>query len=340
MNSENVSIIQKEIIVPIESELSRTIKFVVFIILEPVAVVCNIFLVYSLIVDKHLRAALHHHVILLLLLVTLVTNLVEIPRVLHFLYFGIVTSRSTASCLAWQWLDFLVYGLANTLMMWASFERHILVFHNNLLRTRRSRFFIHYLPLMSIVIYMITWYTSLVFFYPCERIFDYAKPLCGSPCFTNYRVLSLIDLLMHTWIPIFLSMIFSIALVMRVVYTSRAIHQNHSRWHRYRRMIIQLWSISLLYIGCLCPYSITEMIDVTLGLPKQLLVIKTFYLFYLYWFLTLLLPFTCLSALSEVTHRYRVKIRNWIHKTNVIIPAYGQMQHYSTMPLTNVRTLG
>src|SRR5690606_19514091 len=137
----------------------------ILIVLEPPSLLCNLFFVYHLITDRNLRTAIHHHVILALLIVSLLTNFIEIPHILHYLRLGIVTSQTTLSCLIWQWCDYLFYGQANILMLWASFERHLLVFHNHLINTSRSRFFTHYLPLLLIVIYLTLFYTIVIFFY-------------------------------------------------------------------------------------------------------------------------------------------------------------------------------
>jgi hypothetical protein len=124
-----------------ETEWTRNIKFSAFIALEPLASICNCLLVYYLIADRRLRQTLNYHTFLGLLIVSLVTNLVELPRVLHFLRLGIVIPQTKASCLSWMYCDFILYGFINVLMLWASIERHLLVFHSQLynrLRFKRS----------------------------------------------------------------------------------------------------------------------------------------------------------------------------------------------------------
>ncbi|CAF3784076.1 unnamed protein product [Adineta steineri] len=285
-----------------ETILTRNSKFGILLILEPPSLLCNFIFVFYLIIDHNLRVAIHHHVILALLIVSLLTNLIEIPRILHYLRIGIVTPQTTMSCLMWQWCDYLLYGQANVLMLWASFERHILVFHSRFVSTTRGRLFIHYLPLFLIIIYLILFYTIVILIYPCKRNFDFELPLCGQPCFTDYSILSLYDLFIHSWLPTFFIAILSVSLVVRVINRKRTLLQQDIPWRKHRRMILQLLSISCLYLICMGPYTLIQVIDLLVGLPDGAEYIKNVYFFYVYWLLTLLLPYTCIGCLPEVRH--------------------------------------
>ncbi|CAF1338538.1 unnamed protein product [Adineta ricciae] len=303
-----------------ETTLSRYSKFSVFLVLEPPSVLCNSLFVFYLIKDRNLRLAIHHHAILALLIVSLLTNLIEIPRILHYLRTGSVGTHSSISCLLWQWLDYLFYGQANLLMLWASFERHILVFHGYLVSTSRGRLLIHYLPLLFIVFYLIFFYIIVIFFHSCEKQFDFTSPLCGQPCFTQYPVISLYDLFAHSWLPTFFITLFSVALVIRVINRKRPVARQDIPWRKHRRMILQLLSISTLYFSCMGPYTLIQVIDSLIGLPSTAAYIKNVYLFYVYWLLTLLLPYVCIGCLPEVTNKIRRQVKNWNNRENMIMP--------------------
>lgn len=304
----------------IDSSFVRYFKFSVLLVLEPPALLCNGFLVFYLLTDRNLRTTLHHHVILLLLLVTLVTNLVEIPRILTFLRLGVATPQTTISCLFWQWADYLLYGQGNVLMMWASFERHLFVFHNHLFGNARRRFLYHYLPLVSINVYLILFYIVAVFLHPCQKTFHFTLPLCGQPCFTDDSIFSLYDLFVHSWLPIVLIVVFSLGLILRVLYPKVVLRQQQVQWRRYRRMVLQLCAISSLYMIIVGPYCLMEVLDLLFGLPERVMYVKSIHLFYLYWLLTLLLPFVCLGCLPEVTNRFRQQVKRWIHQHNAVLP--------------------
>jgi hypothetical protein len=107
-----------------ETEWTRNIKFSVFVALEPLALICNCLLVYYLIADRRLRQTLHYHTFLGLLIVSLMTNVVELPRVIHYLHIGIVTPQTNASCLSWMCCDFVLYGFVFSLF--ATNSKHAL----------------------------------------------------------------------------------------------------------------------------------------------------------------------------------------------------------------------
>ena len=82
-----------------ETEQTRRIKFGLFVALEPPALVCNVILIYYLIADPALRRTIHYHAILVLLIVTLLTNLVESPRIIHYLHVALIIPQSDINCL-------------------------------------------------------------------------------------------------------------------------------------------------------------------------------------------------------------------------------------------------
>ncbi|UJR18741.1 hypothetical protein I4U23_005647 [Adineta vaga] len=66
-----------------------------------------------------------------------------------------------------------------------------------------------------------------VFFIPCENSYDYTVPVCGeSPCYQSYRVFGLWDLFVNNWTPILLEGIISVALILRVQWQKRRLHQS------------------------------------------------------------------------------------------------------------------
>ena len=69
-----------------ETQFTRNVKFGLFVALEPPALICNSILVYYLITDRTLRKTFHYHAILALLIVCLLTNLIEVPRIIRYLH--------------------------------------------------------------------------------------------------------------------------------------------------------------------------------------------------------------------------------------------------------------
>ncbi|CAF1590814.1 unnamed protein product [Rotaria magnacalcarata] len=222
-----------------ETQFTRYIKFGVFIALEPPALICNCALVYYLIVDQILRNTLHYHALLYLLIVTLVTNLIEVPRIIHYLHIGTVIPQTDLNCRIWIWCDWTLNGCINLLMLWASIERHLLIFHAHIFTTPKQRFYFHYLPPITSVVYLLLFYAGAIFIYPCEQQFDFSQPMCGYPCYTTYISISYYDLFAHTWIPEFCGILLDIGLVMRAAFRKRVGQQQQVMINFVRPELVQ-----------------------------------------------------------------------------------------------------
>lgn len=304
-----------------ESPTSRWLKFWLIVCVEPISLLCNVSLIVCLVKERRLAECLHQHVLLLLLIVSFLTNAIEIPRILHYLRLGAVRPSTSASCLTWQWCDYLLFAQSNVLMFWASFERHLLVFNSNLFVLRKYRFYFHYVPLVVAMVYVLVFYLLVIFVYPCEPIYDFATPLCGSPCFNSNASLSLYDLFVHSWIPILLIGFFSLTLILRVSFRQRLFTRQQTQWRRYRRMIVQLLLISSIYLICLGPYTLIQIIDLIFGLPAIAKEVQGVHLFYLYWVLSLLFPFVSLQCLPEVKAKMKKFILKSFAKRNLVVPS-------------------
>jgi hypothetical protein len=299
MNSSTIN--STESLVFYDTQQIRNIKLGLFIALEPPALICNCILIYYLITDRALRHTLYYHAILALLIVTLLTNLIELPRIIHYLSILVVIPQTKINCLFWQWCDYSLCTSINSYMFWISLERYLLIFHGGLYTTAKRRLSLHYLPLITIFIYIFLFYAIAIFIYPCEPQLDFTQPLCGFPCYTTYANISLYDLIAHTMIPMPLGMLLDTTLVIRVLFRKRVgLQQQGGQRHKHRKMVIQLLSISSLYLTCQLPYYATVFIQLFVTLPDWAAYMQTIYFYYLFWLLTLLLPFVCIGCMTEV----------------------------------------
>jgi hypothetical protein len=312
-----------------ETQQTRNIKFALFVSLEPSVLICNFVLIYYLIADRTLRQTLQYHAVLALLIATLLTNLVEVPRIIRYLQIGIVVPQTNINCLIWQWCDFLLFGTVNVLMLWTSIERSLLIFHGNLYATAKHRLFFHYLPPIGIIIYMIMFYIVAIFIYSCEEEFDFTQPLCGIPCYTTYRNISFYDLVAHTWIPLCFGIIIDISLIIRVIYRRRVgVQHQGAQWRRYQKMIIQLLLISSLYLTCQIPYASVVFLELFFTLPDFLSYIQMVYFYYSFWLLTLLLPLACMGCMSEVRNKIKNSFTQRMRQNMMVGPTTtGRLQN-------------
>jgi phosphatidylglycerophosphate synthase len=109
----------------------------------------------------------------------------------------------------------------------------------------------------------------------------------------------------------FIIIFFSIFLLVRVIRQKRYIHQR-IEWRKFRKMTIQLLSISALFFFFSLPTVVISLAQVC-GLPNGALGQFQLYLSFTRYFLPLLLPFVCLSSLPEVWTKLNRLIINRQH---------------------------
>ncbi|CAF1319907.1 unnamed protein product [Adineta steineri] len=155
--------------------------------------------------------------------------------------------------MTWTYIDYAVFVSITLLVAWASIERHILIFHQNLVSTQIKRFLVHYLPLFTVTMYPFIYYIIIYFVLPCDPWINFTTPGCGiSACAYNTAFLGMWDSIAHNIVPIFIIVIFSMALFVRIWYSKYRINQR-MRWKNYRKMSIQLLSISAIYLIIVFP---------------------------------------------------------------------------------------
>ncbi|CAF1325883.1 unnamed protein product [Rotaria sordida] len=297
--------------------LPKPIRFWLLMIFEVPSLACSLILLYYLFIDRNLRQSLSNHVIMVLLIIGLFSQLIDIPFYLNYLRINYVWPPITISCLMWWFAATGISNLTNIVMAWASIERHILVFHDQWLLTKRKRLLIHYFPLLTIVLYGFIYYIIILLIFSCENMYAYEFDWCFYPCYYNNKSLALYDTIVNSILPTPIITIFSIALIIRVIKQKQTVHR-HFNWRRHRKMVIQLLSITALFLFFNFPMT-TLVLANACGLPDGATGQFEFYTYYLYHFVSLLMPFVCLGSLSEV--RKKIK-RMIIFRTmiNVITP--------------------
>ena len=297
-----------------------SVQFWTFLIFEIPSLACTIFLLYHLLSNRQLRNALHNHVIIIFLFLIFFIEILDNPLYIDAYRFGGYQNSfpiTTSICLMWWLIDYGFYGAITVFLAWGSIERHILVFHpRQLLRTPRQRFFIHYLPLIIISVYLSAFYIGVIFFPPCVNTFDFTSLGCGlSPCYEDVVYLNTWDYLGNGIVCTFIETIFSVALIIRILWQKYHIHQRVN-WRKHRKMASQLLSVSCLSLTIVFPQSLIIVIRQFGGSSMSNFASGADpYLFYLYTFVVFLLPFICLGTLPEVWKK--LWIFNPKHQRNV-----------------------
>ena len=157
-----------------------------------------------------------------------------------------------------------------------------------------------FLPLVLIAVYLIGFYIGVIILPPCENVYYFDSLACGSyPCYQDVPWLNTWDYVCNGVLCNILEAIFSISLLLRTIWR-KFYSQRRFHWKRYRKMTIQLLSISTLSLCINLPQSLIILIQNLHPDLSDFGVSVEPYLFYLTGYIILLLPFVCLGCLPEL----------------------------------------
>ena len=268
--------------------ISETIIFWTYLVLHILCALCSLFVLYYLLFDRNLRQALHNHVIIILLIIGLLQQVTITPWMLYFYSHNREWDRSEIFCRIWSYIDWSLYIIQTFLFAWGTVEKHILIFHHQWTTTTKQRFFLHYLPLIVILLYGLIFYL-IVFFFPfCENDYDSSYMICLYPC-------SLLDY----WLGIWETMVHQLFPLSIIVLWQKYRRHQIIRWGRYRKMILQLFSISLLYLTFSFPLALIytfNYFDVSEYFTDDIFLYAEFFSFLTYF----LFPLISLLSLPEI----------------------------------------
>lgn len=279
--------------------LSKAIKFWLLLVGVTCSLPCYVFLLYYFLSRKRIREALYNHVIIASLVVGLIIVSLDLTCHLGFLRLDFIIPSTPGICLIWQLVDYGFWYGDLFLKAWASIERHILIFHSNTMNTLNKRIFFHYLPVAFATFYAPLVYVYLVFFYPAEHIYDYSILVCGGPYYYYGIPAWLIwyESLFHYVIPIFLTLIFSNALLIRVIQRKRHLRVAQG-WRQYRKMTLQILFISIIYLFDL-PYIVVTIVRWS-GFPDFGTDVQGPYFYYVNYVPIVLFPFAILGTYPKL----------------------------------------
>lgn len=248
------------------SASSRAITYIVLQLFQLLSLPAYLFVGFHLVTNTNLRQKLSNHAILVLLVFNFIVLTIDMSFILNFLRSGVISPSTNITCLIWIFIDICMYNGSNLLMCWVSIERRLLIFHMNWLNTRKRRFFLHYLPLASVVTYTLVYYIYVVFFYSCENDFNFTFAFCGYPCYILQPAPNLftIENLLHQVAPCFIIVGFSAALLARTL-LGKCVRRQMIVWRRYKKMTVHLLTILLVYLIFIFPYTINPLAELING---------------------------------------------------------------------------
>lgn len=225
---------------------------------------------------------------------------------LDHLLTGMIHPSTYTTCIILTYIDSITYYISLFLMAWISFERHLLIFHGKIFNTKRGRILAHYLPLCFILTYVPIYYFAVDFLYKCENHFDYTLFFCGFVCYMNIpgSVLFGVELMIHQVAPTILIALFSSTLFIRVVFQRRRLQQA-IEWNKYRKMILQLFGTSMVYMVFATPWSINPIVEAA-HLPP-VFTYDAYANFLTYWTMGIpcMVPFVIAFSMPKLNPKFR-----------------------------------
>ncbi len=274
------------------------------------SIIVSIFNLYHFLTSRELCTALNNHVLILLLLCGLIEEVTDISWLIHFFLTGTVVSSTPAFCLTWAFIGPSSYISNFILMAWASIERHILIFYPNWFATKRKRLFFHYLPLATCILWPMIFYSVTLLILPCNAPMQYIGKYCGRyTCLRNISWATWIDTIANYIIPAVTTVIFSVVLFVRVLYSRYRI-RGRIDWKNYKILALQLLPISTLYLVLQFPEMILYA-AYTGGLSRS--IAADYYpdsVCFTYWVI-LFTPFAISMSLPNLKRKCRNAILFW-----------------------------
>ena len=282
------------------------IKYIILQTCLVPSIICSLYTLVRLLFDRNLRTAIHNHTCLLLLVISILDAFFNHPLTLNYLRTNRVTPSTDTTCLVWNFFNSIFVVSTYWTMAWGTIEKHILIFAPTLLVTQRNRFLLHYLPLfLTTFVYPVIAAMIFILFYPCQNKFDMSSLYCAFPCSLSIRSVALYTRFAHNFIPAFTVVSATALLIMRVIKHKRHIRTNRFTWRRYRRMVSQSLSLSSLFLILTLPATTVSIVQnccqATFAADLQISVFN-----FLLRFLTIFMPFICLSSLPESQPKIRL----------------------------------
>ncbi|CAF1513464.1 unnamed protein product [Rotaria sordida] len=295
MNFENDSLIGLTSFV--DSEYSRLIKLLIFVPIDVISIPLSILIIHYLYRKNYEHRILSDDILIVLISISLIDIIFQQLGVLIYFKSSYVWPSSSIYCLIWNYFSYLDYYLNLYLTVWASIQRHIMIFYYNLFNTAVRRFFFHKFSLILIILYGIVVYICLIILNSCENSFILSKPWCGRVCFIFNRIEYLYDWLINCVLPICLIIVLNIILLIQVIRQKNRIKQNRFIWRKCRKLTIQMISISSIYIICFILSGIITILRILLSDPYFGFNVIQVCFQYTFLFANALLPFVTLSLL-------------------------------------------
>ncbi len=315
MENNSIIIINHISLVPLLNV--QTIEFILLLIIEIFAIIYTLFLLIYIVLHWQLIVikALHNHPILLLIIISFFYIILDLPFTINSYRLGYDNPRTVSFCLWWYWIDSTLMTISLCFTATASIQRYFFIFKTHLLRIRRTRWIIHYIPLIFCIIYPPLFYLIIILFYPCKTLNINDSQYCLSPCYVKNPLLLNIDWMINSALPLIIIILATGILVGWMIHSMWNLdHPQLFIWKKQKKLILQLLAFSLVYASGWTPSTVIYLLKIfsldTFNENQSIII----YLCYMSYFICPLQPFICLFILPEPFHYIKDKVKQILSK--------------------------
>ena len=289
--------------VGMDSSIDQSIQFILLLMIEVLAMVWTSLILFYFIRNFHriFTKTLRDHGFFLLTVLSFLYITLDLPFTINSYRLGYDQPRSPLFCRYWYWIDYSIIGSSTFLTVTISIQRHILIFNVAYFNRTYCRYFLHYIPLVSCLLYPTMLYLVLVYIYPCGNSSEEYLIHCAYPCYSSNRILFHIDWMLNTLMPVGGIIVSNTVLIFRVIYSLRKLPRKRPLvLKRQRKLTIELLVISSLYAIGWGPSTIVGVLQ-EIFLPDLLERIPILnYINYISYFVCPLQPLLYLIISSEM----------------------------------------
>ena len=279
---------------------SNRIKFWILLVLQLLSLSCFVYVFSKFVFKKQFHQTIHNHVVILLLSVSFLFVTVALSLTLAYLYTSQVYPASVTFCTLWNWFHYSVNIINMFLMAFASIERNWLIFYPNVVKNKVRKFLLHYCPLAFCVLYPPIFYASAMSIHQCAPDYNFTQLLCKWPCYFYNQDWTNVDLFFNNYTPLCTIPVFCSAIYIRVLIQRRKMRQQRFKWRQDKKLILQIWVLSSLYLALWMPVQLTGLINLYWS-PTFLLQEQIDYIYLFPYLIHIIYPYVVLLSFHQET---------------------------------------
>ncbi|CAF3393183.1 unnamed protein product [Rotaria socialis] len=212
------------------------------------SILCALYFIYNTIKIRSFRKRFQNQTLIILVCIILLDIVCNLSITLSFYGHGSIGIKTKFFCELWEFLDYAFTALIVWYTAIFTLERYMLVFYSNLLRSPKQKLIFHYVPLITITVYLFVFYLLASFVIICLSTLNYNKHLCGTQCLDQQNVLSTFNWLFNILFPVSVVIVGSFLLLIHVLWKRREMQRNLGNWSKNWKMIVQLLGIAIVYV--------------------------------------------------------------------------------------------